>query len=177
MDELSGKCLLYIDDKIILAQSACGLQKMINKMDSSLKKRGESMTELSSFVMVARPSTAMINKNIDALRRLIETDRHVTYHEINVSSDIGTSEILTIVHKHLASIAKWATPAAAINTGRYSSADHLLWQILSPPTLIHKLARPPFDQVLGRTTHATGEETDQVLGRTTHTTGIRNCLS
>ncbi|GBP37915.1 hypothetical protein EVAR_21451_1 [Eumeta japonica] len=30
------------------------------------------------------PSTAVDNKSIDALRHMIETDRHVTYHEIQI---------------------------------------------------------------------------------------------
>ncbi|GBP06761.1 hypothetical protein EVAR_91705_1 [Eumeta japonica] len=36
-----------------------------------------------------RPSTAVNNKSIDALRRMIETYRHVSYHEIGASLDIG----------------------------------------------------------------------------------------
>ncbi|GBP41816.1 hypothetical protein EVAR_26938_1 [Eumeta japonica] len=39
MDELSVKCLLYVDDQVILAPSACGLQEMVNKMNDSVKKR------------------------------------------------------------------------------------------------------------------------------------------
>ncbi|GBP71135.1 hypothetical protein EVAR_37230_1 [Eumeta japonica] len=33
------------------------------------------------------------DENIDALRRMIETDRHVTYHEIRASFDIGMRQI------------------------------------------------------------------------------------
>ncbi|GBP32960.1 hypothetical protein EVAR_20140_1 [Eumeta japonica] len=36
-----------------------------------------------------RPSTAENNKNIDAVRRTIESDRHVTYHETRASLGIG----------------------------------------------------------------------------------------
>ncbi|GBP32918.1 hypothetical protein EVAR_20095_1 [Eumeta japonica] len=39
MDELSVKCLLYSDDQVILALSACGPQEMVNKMNGSVKKR------------------------------------------------------------------------------------------------------------------------------------------
>ncbi|GBP03759.1 hypothetical protein EVAR_2483_1 [Eumeta japonica] len=39
MDELSVKCLLYADNQLILAPSACGLQEMV-KMNDSVKKRG-----------------------------------------------------------------------------------------------------------------------------------------
>ncbi|GBP28602.1 hypothetical protein EVAR_85801_1 [Eumeta japonica] len=39
MDELSVKCLLYTDDQIIIAPSACELKEMVNKKNVSLKKR------------------------------------------------------------------------------------------------------------------------------------------
>ncbi|GBP50557.1 hypothetical protein EVAR_29315_1 [Eumeta japonica] len=39
MDELSVKCLLYADDQVILALSACVLQDMVDKMIDSVKKR------------------------------------------------------------------------------------------------------------------------------------------
>ncbi|GBP53008.1 hypothetical protein EVAR_80969_1 [Eumeta japonica] len=39
MDKLSVKCLLYADDQVILAPSACRLQEMPNKMNDSVKKR------------------------------------------------------------------------------------------------------------------------------------------
>ncbi|GBP34921.1 hypothetical protein EVAR_26512_1 [Eumeta japonica] len=44
---------------------------------------------LSDEFRDGRPSKAVINKNIDAVRRMIETDRHVTYHEIRASLGIG----------------------------------------------------------------------------------------
>ncbi|GBP13558.1 hypothetical protein EVAR_6905_1 [Eumeta japonica] len=40
MNEQSVKCLLYADDQVILAPSACGLQEMVNKMNDSVKKKG-----------------------------------------------------------------------------------------------------------------------------------------
>ncbi|GBP49887.1 hypothetical protein EVAR_29500_1 [Eumeta japonica] len=36
-----------------------------------------------------RPSIAVNNKNIDAVRRMIETDRHVTYYKFRASLGIG----------------------------------------------------------------------------------------
>ncbi|GBP36258.1 hypothetical protein EVAR_85506_1 [Eumeta japonica] len=39
-DELSVKCLLYANDQVFLAPSACWLQEMLNKMNDSVKKRG-----------------------------------------------------------------------------------------------------------------------------------------
>ncbi|GBP40079.1 hypothetical protein EVAR_33653_1 [Eumeta japonica] len=40
-----------------------------------------------------RPSIAVYNKNIDAVRRMIETDRRVTYHEIRASLAMGTASV------------------------------------------------------------------------------------
>ncbi|GBP71998.1 Putative uncharacterized protein FLJ37770 [Eumeta japonica] len=48
-----------------------------------------------------RPSTAANNKNIDAVRRMIDTDRHVTYHEIRASLGIGMNQTQSILHKDL----------------------------------------------------------------------------
>ncbi|GBP77460.1 Chondroitin sulfate proteoglycan 4 [Eumeta japonica] len=39
IDELTVKCLLFVDDQVILTLSACGLQEMVNKMNVSVKKR------------------------------------------------------------------------------------------------------------------------------------------
>ncbi|GBP49581.1 Retrovirus-related Pol polyprotein from type-2 retrotransposable element R2DM; Endonuclease [Eumeta japonica] len=36
IDELSVKCLLYANNQVILAPSACGLQEMLNKMNDSV---------------------------------------------------------------------------------------------------------------------------------------------
>ncbi|GBP94723.1 hypothetical protein EVAR_100433_1 [Eumeta japonica] len=48
---------------------------------------------LSNEFCDGRPSTAVNNKNIDAVRRMIETDKHVTHHEIRTSLGIGMSQI------------------------------------------------------------------------------------
>ncbi|GBP14906.1 hypothetical protein EVAR_75482_1 [Eumeta japonica] len=40
MDELSGNYLLYADDQIVLPPSACDLQKMVTKINDSVKKIG-----------------------------------------------------------------------------------------------------------------------------------------
>ncbi|GBP21608.1 hypothetical protein EVAR_9793_1 [Eumeta japonica] len=52
MDELSVKCLLYADDQVILAPSTCGLQKMISKMNDSVKKGGMEVDVAKAKAMV-----------------------------------------------------------------------------------------------------------------------------
>ncbi|GBP27963.1 CAP-Gly domain-containing linker protein 1 [Eumeta japonica] len=41
------------------------------------------------------------NKNMDAVRRMIKTDRHMTYHEIRASLGIRMSQIQSILHSRL----------------------------------------------------------------------------
>ncbi|GBP74178.1 hypothetical protein EVAR_48227_1 [Eumeta japonica] len=52
LDELSVKCLLYANDQVILAPSACGLQEMLNKMNDSVNKRCMKVNEGETKVMV-----------------------------------------------------------------------------------------------------------------------------
>ena len=48
-----------------------------------------------------RPKTVVTPENIDAVRKLIEQDRHVTYCEIEATLDISTTRIQKILHEHL----------------------------------------------------------------------------
>lgn len=56
---------------------------------------------LSDEFREGRPSTAVVPENIDAVREMIELDRHVTYDEIHASLGIGRSAIQSILHDHL----------------------------------------------------------------------------
>ncbi|GBP09259.1 hypothetical protein EVAR_71152_1 [Eumeta japonica] len=63
-------------------------------------KRGR--VNLSNICRDGCPSTAENNKNIhDAVRFMIETDKHLTYHEIRTSLGKTMSQIQSILHKHL----------------------------------------------------------------------------
>lgn len=48
-----------------------------------------------------RPNTAVVPENIDAVRTMIEMDRHVTYDQIGASLGIGKKAIQQILHEHL----------------------------------------------------------------------------
>ncbi|GBP35813.1 hypothetical protein EVAR_27733_1 [Eumeta japonica] len=52
MDELSVKYLLYADDKIIFAPSACALQETVNKINDSVKNRDMKVNVVKTKVMV-----------------------------------------------------------------------------------------------------------------------------
>ncbi|GBP04576.1 hypothetical protein EVAR_3927_1 [Eumeta japonica] len=52
-----------------------------------------SRVNLSDVFRDGGPFAVVNNKNIDAVHRMIETDRHVTYHEIWAFLDIGVRPI------------------------------------------------------------------------------------
>jgi len=62
-------------------------------------KRGRST--LSHASGAGRPKTAVTQENIDAVQKLIEEDRHVTYQEIQTSLGIGGSQVHKILHEEL----------------------------------------------------------------------------
>lgn len=62
-------------------------------------KRGRS--SLTDEVKEGRPKSVVVPENIDAVRKLIEEDRHVTYHEIERCLSISMTSIHKILHEHL----------------------------------------------------------------------------
>ncbi|GBP93395.1 hypothetical protein EVAR_67344_1 [Eumeta japonica] len=63
-----------------------GFAGSLGRIPHYLKRKGSG---LSDEFRDGRPSTAVTNKNIDTVRRMIETDRHPTYHEIRASLGIA----------------------------------------------------------------------------------------
>ncbi|CAH1974438.1 unnamed protein product [Acanthoscelides obtectus] len=62
-------------------------------------KRGR--VSLSDDPRVGAPKTAVTQENVDAVRKLIIEDRHVTYREIETSLKISKTSIQTNLHKQL----------------------------------------------------------------------------
>ena len=58
-------------------------------------------TFLSDEFREGRPSTSVVATNVDAVRVMIERDRHITYREIQASLGIAMKAIHTILHDHL----------------------------------------------------------------------------
>ncbi|GBP39099.1 Putative calcium-binding protein CML23 [Eumeta japonica] len=56
---------------------------------------------LSDEFLDDHPSITVNNKNIDAARHLIETNRHVTYHAIRASLGTDMCQIRSILYKYL----------------------------------------------------------------------------
>ncbi|CAH1989423.1 unnamed protein product [Acanthoscelides obtectus] len=62
-------------------------------------KRGR--VSLSDDSRVGAPTTAVTQRNVDAVRKLIIEDRHVTYREIEASLKISKTSIQKILHEEL----------------------------------------------------------------------------
>ncbi|CAH1979412.1 unnamed protein product [Acanthoscelides obtectus] len=62
-------------------------------------KRGR--VSLSDDPRVGAPKTAVTQENVDAVRKLIIEDRHVTYREIEASLKISKTSIQKILHEQL----------------------------------------------------------------------------
>ena len=58
-------------------------------------------TFLSDEFREGRPSTSVVATNVDAVREMIERDRHITYREIQAFLGIDMKAIHTILHDHL----------------------------------------------------------------------------
>ena len=51
--------------------------------------------------LLESPSTSVVAINVDAVREMIERDRHITYREFQASLGIDMKAIHTILHDHL----------------------------------------------------------------------------
>ena len=58
-------------------------------------------TFLSDEFREDRPSMSVVTTNVDAVREMIERDRHITYREIQAFLGIDMKAIHTILHDHL----------------------------------------------------------------------------
>ena len=57
---------------------------------------------LSDAFREGRPKWAVVPENIDAVCKMIEQDRHVTYCEIEASLSSSSTSIYVILYEHLA---------------------------------------------------------------------------
>lgn len=83
--------------KVVLGDESPG-RTMVFKWYKEFE-RGRS--NLKDDPREGRPKTAVIQENVDAVRQLIQEDRHVTYHQIAASLGIGMTAIQTILQEEL----------------------------------------------------------------------------
>lgn len=105
------RAMIFYDFKSDLTQQQC-----VDRLISAFGDQAPSKTtiyrwfsefkfgrsSLSDEFRGGRPSTSVVAKNIDAVRQMIEMDRHVTYREIASTLGIDMKQISTILHDHLA---------------------------------------------------------------------------
>ncbi|GBP13887.1 hypothetical protein EVAR_10458_1 [Eumeta japonica] len=75
--------------KLLLAMKHHARRQSITGLQNS----NVIVSNLSDKFPDGHPSTAVNNKNIDVMHRIIKTNRHVTYHEIRASLGMGMTEI------------------------------------------------------------------------------------
>ena len=106
----NSRAMIYYDFRSGLTQKQC-----VDRMISAFVDEAPSKTtiyrwfaefqrgrvKLSDDPRQGRPKTAVTQENVDAVRKLIEEDRHVTYREIQATLDIGMSQIQIILHEQL----------------------------------------------------------------------------
>ncbi|GBP42157.1 Ecdysteroid UDP-glucosyltransferase [Eumeta japonica] len=131
----------------------------------------ELWTQISTSVTMndefrnGRPSIAINNKTIDAIRHMIEADRHVTYHEIRASLGIGCAPpilrecgIASITPAHLRTVIKLALARLYHNkfcytvhyTHIYRSTKKyaaLYNEVFIPAGNIKGIVMPPYEEV------------------------------
>ncbi|CAH1985354.1 unnamed protein product [Acanthoscelides obtectus] len=73
-------------------------QSTISRWDGKFKR---GRVSLSEDPRVGAPKTAVTQENVDAVRKLITEDRHVTYREIETSLKISKTSIQKILHEEL----------------------------------------------------------------------------
>ncbi|GBP20624.1 hypothetical protein EVAR_93738_1 [Eumeta japonica] len=73
MNELSVKYLLYADDQVMLAPSACGLQEIVTKMNDSVKKREMNVNASKTNVMVFERSESATKwyKSVEQVKEFV----------------------------------------------------------------------------------------------------------
>ncbi|CAH2000125.1 unnamed protein product [Acanthoscelides obtectus] len=80
-------------------------QRQLSQQESTISrwcgefKRGR--VSLNDDPRVGAPKTAVTQENVDAVRKLIIEDRHVTYREIEASLKISKTSIQKILHEEL----------------------------------------------------------------------------
>ncbi|CAH1975367.1 unnamed protein product [Acanthoscelides obtectus] len=104
------RAIIYYNFQIQLSQQEC-LAELLSVFGNEAPhqstisrwygefKRGRVI--LSDDPRVGAPKSAVSQENVDAVRKLIIEDRHVTYHEIEVSLKTSKTSIQKILHEEL----------------------------------------------------------------------------
>lgn len=104
------RAMIFYDFRVGLTQQQC-----IDRLKSAFGDEAPSRSSVFSWYnefkrgrhslkdepREGRPISAVTPENIDAVRKLIEEDRHVTYQEIQATLGISGTSTHSILHEHL----------------------------------------------------------------------------
>ena len=104
------RAMIFYDFRVGLSQQEC-----IDRLKKGFGDKAPSKTRVYEWYKVfkfgrtslkdepreGRPKSVVVTENIDAVRKLIEEDRHVTYLEIEASLGISATSTHKILHEHL----------------------------------------------------------------------------
>ncbi|CAK1604551.1 unnamed protein product [Parnassius mnemosyne] len=107
----NSRAMIYYDFRSGLTQKQC-VDRMISAFGDEAPSKTTIYRWFAEFQRVKRvklsddprqghPKTVVTQENVDAVRKLIEEDQHVTYREIQATLDIDMSQIQIILHEQL----------------------------------------------------------------------------
>ncbi|CAH2010449.1 unnamed protein product [Acanthoscelides obtectus] len=96
----SFRAIIYYNFQRQLSQQEC-LAELLSVFDNEAPHQATISRCLSDDPRVGAPKTAVTQENVDAVRKLIIEDRHVTYREIEASLKISKTSIQKILHEEL----------------------------------------------------------------------------
>ncbi|CAH1961620.1 unnamed protein product [Acanthoscelides obtectus] len=92
--------IIYYNFQRQLSQQEC-LAELLSVFLNEAPHQSTISRCLSDDSRVGAPKTAVTQENVDAVRKLIIEDRHVTYRKIEASSKISKTSIQKILHEEL----------------------------------------------------------------------------
>lgn len=104
------RAMIFYDFRVGLSQQECidRLKKGFGDEAPSktrvyewYKEFKHGRTSLKDEPREGRPKSVVLPENIDAVQKLIEQDRHVTYREFEACLGISNTSVHTILHEHL----------------------------------------------------------------------------
>ncbi|CAH1978033.1 unnamed protein product [Acanthoscelides obtectus] len=94
------RAIIYYNFQRQLSQQECLAELLATSVDNfPLGEFKRGRVTLSDDPRVGSPKTAVTQENVDAVRKLIIEDRHVTYREIEASLKISKTSIQKILHE------------------------------------------------------------------------------
>ncbi|GBP00445.1 hypothetical protein EVAR_988_1 [Eumeta japonica] len=131
MPVLSVKCLLYVDDQVILVPLTCELQKTVTKMKDSLKKRGtkanvsKNCLKESKLNMAEKKNRSKTNAvKMRSLHNMCRVSRKSKRGNTDVKDRSGLEE--DVVTRKEKAILRWSGHLERMNENRLTKQIYRL---------------------------------------------------